>query len=502
MRQLPACVPIERAYLGCLIRNPKVIGEMVTIVSPSDLYRGDHRHLYTLLIKMAREREPIDSVTVPMAVAASPALYGGLSYVLSVIDAPPSIEAVGSYARQIRRTSIARQLIATLTEVVERAYTDTDPDALVSTAAEDLARLGRTPGGTIGQLDEMIDEVLIEKAEAIERGEIPQIATGVKDLDTWLGGGLAAGTLTIIAARPGMGKTALGLNIATNIARRDVPAAVFSLEMEREMLVDRVLANVGNVAMQFIQRPDLLNEHDWNRMHEGRNRMRGVPFLLHAQAALTTAQIRSTALRWHLQRGRLGVILVDYLGLIPTDRGQRIEHIGEHCKALRALGKELRCPVVVLHQLNRGVESRTDKRPMLSDLRDSGEIEQDADNVILLYRDSYYNDLGDIRGAEAIIAKQRQGRPGTCLLRWDGPRQRFSSPDRRKRGAHRDRLDESAEGDRPRHKGGAEADRRQVVKLPLDGGAGGTPNSGGGNDHDRGSVSGSEGGTLASGGRH
>lgn len=433
-RVLPSCIETERAFLGALIKGPNAIPETAAVVSPRDLYKPEHQNLYRLLIEMVRQKDAIDSVTVGLRVQPDPSSYGSIGYVVGLTEHCPSVYALPTYMRDIMRASRQRQLIRVLQGAYENAYVDDDPVALARQVVGDLGTIDGDESVISPLLGDITEEWYEERRSEVDTGTSARVSTGIRILDAYLGGGLRPAGLNILAGRPSQGKSALGINIALNIARRGLPIAMFQLEMERLEVVDRIISDVADVDYKRVQRPMDLTEVEWHRIEQARGRLRSeVPFLLLSRPKLTPDDLRARCLRWRMQYGDLGLIVADHLAIMPVDRRYKVDDIGQHTKDMRNLGKEFNCPVLLLHQLSRKVEDRTDKRPMMSDLRDSGEIEQDADVVILMYRASYYDASAPADEAEAIIAKHRQGQVGTAYLTWNGSRQRFSDRNPRRK---------------------------------------------------------------------
>lgn len=474
MKALPQCLDVERAFLGILIAHEEKIPTALQEVRASDLSLGHHQHIYALISQMFGDRESIDSVTVALAVLKSPALYGGVGYVSAVLPlAFSSGEALPGYIAKIIEASMSRSIIITMQKSIDAAHADQRPDKNIDQVISDLSAIRRTSSSGPTHVGAMINASIERKRAQARTGKSPKLSSGIDELDRFLYGGFARKSVTVLAARPSMGKTALALNIATNVARRGEPVAFFELEMDDDDTTDRIVADVGDVSVHFLQDPRKMGIGHWRGLDDANMIMEKIPFRIQSRAGVTMAQIRGTCLEWAMQMGPLKLIVIDYLGLVRHTAGDLVEGLGGIMKDGLRLSKEMGCPVIFLHQLSRAVEKRDidKRRPVIGDLRDSGHIEQDADNILLLYRDAFYNKNADIRGAEVIIAKARGAVPGKAILRWNGEKQRFTSPMKRET-AHAERtdssgLDSEANRNGDSHQGVPEGDRGRQGELPM-----------------------------------
>ncbi|NQY04592.1 MAG: AAA family ATPase [Halieaceae bacterium] len=428
LRALPSAPEAERGLLGGLLRDHHRLPDMAAIVRPSDFYTPHHGALFGLMIDMMHRGEHIDAITLPMRVSHEPSVGLSPGYVVELSGACPSVEALPHYAEQVRATAQARAVIRVLTETADAAYQFDDAAMLIDGLLHELT--GIAPGGgpkvKAEAIADTVDEHLEQLRELAERGESPGVSTGIGALDRRMGGGFRRKTLTILAARPGMAKTALAMNIALNVAGRGEFVGVCQMEGSRELWMDRALARLGEVDLGLISDPQRLTIMDWDRLDHARAAIKRRHLQLVDGHGQTPASVRSLCLRWQMQHGPLSLLVVDYLGLFPDVGANRVQSLGHHCKAMLGIAKEFDCPVLLLHQLSRAVEQRPDKRPLLADLRDSGQIEEDADNVIMLYREHYYKrETADPNHAEVLIRKQRQGQLGPVPLRWVGKFQAF-----------------------------------------------------------------------------
>ena len=436
-RPFPHATEAERLLLGGLMRDPEELPSIAEVVKAEDFYRPEHAALFKLLVGMQGAGVPIDAtVTVPDRVMreGKAEQYGGLEYVVELPDRVPATANLRHYAEVVREKSLLRQLVETSDWVRESALLQPeDVSALLDEAASKITGVGLTMGRKSWQpISLTVDEQLLEIEELTKNeGTTTGHTTGFQDLDDMLAG-LHPTDLLILAARPGMGKTALALNISANVAlMAEKPVGIFSLEMGRGQLVTRMLCCEGMVDAGRV-RTGTLEQEDWARLLDASERLRKTHVHIDDTPGLSIGEVRTRARRLKAEVKDIGLIVIDYLQLMRGDdpRAPREQQISSISRGLKALAKDLNCPVIALSQLNRGVESRADKRPMVSDLRESGAIEQDADVIVFIYRDDYYNQPSDDPGvAELIIAKQRNGPTGTARLAWLGEYTRFDAVD-------------------------------------------------------------------------
>lgn len=424
--RLPKSVDAERSLLGGMLVQPARIPELEACVEPVDFFRLEHARLFAYLVDRYRRDEPMDQVSVLEAIGRSgeASAYGGISYVMDLPDYTPSTANLTHYAEVIAQHSALRAFLEHADEWRARAFDGADPAELfdaVTAQLQSFARPGRGAGEWIGDaLDRHID-----RAERIHADGIrPGIPTGYRDLDAKLGGGPVPGNLVVLAARPAMGKTALALNILLRTAKAGQCVGLFSMEMGTVELLDRMISAYTGIRLDIIRDPSSWTQLDWDQIMGARDEIARLPILIDTRVGLKVSQIRSEAMRWRVQH-QVSMIAVDYLGLIPTPLGQKVEATGANARDLKLLAKTLGIPVLLIHQLNRGVEGRADKTPMMSDLKDSGEIEQHADVVLFVYRPSYYNPAEARRLAWLIVAKNRQGQTGKVETEWYGEVQLF-----------------------------------------------------------------------------
>jgi replicative DNA helicase len=438
----PHSVEAEQSLLGGLLLDNSAFDRIADLVAAEDFYRDDHRRLYRHLARLIGEGKPADVVTVAESVEASEDKdrTGGPAYLGSLAQNTPSALNIRRYAELVRERSVQRRLAQVATEIAESALSPLGRDVgqLLDEAESRILEVGeRGQRGTQGF--EQIQPVLARVFERIDhlyhqenKSDVTGVPTGFIDLDERTAG-LQAGELVIVAGRPSMGKTALALNFAEHVAvKNGIPVAVFSMEMGATQLAMRLLGSIARVD-QHKMRTGRLNDEEWSRLSTAMGELHNAPIYIDETGALNSLELRTRARRMHRQSGKLGLVVVDYLQLMSAasqSQGEnRATEISEISRSLKALAKELECPVVALSQLNRALETRNDKRPMMSDLRESGAIEQDADLILFIYRDEvYFPEKVESRGiAEVIIGKQRNGPIGKVELTFLGEHTRFEN---------------------------------------------------------------------------
>lgn len=432
-RPFPQSMDAERALLGGLITDPEQVEEVGQVVKAEMFYRPDHGALYELLFAMRNEGTVIDVVTVSERVmrGGEEERFGGLAYVLSLPEATPSTANLKHYAEVIREKASLRSIIAAAQELTSKAYSEQESSDLVAQASSAFMSLGENEARrSWGQMSLILDEELtrIERLSSTPDA-VTGTTTGFIDLDDKLAG-LQPTDLLILAARPAMGKTAFALNLAQNACLIGGKAVgLFSLEMGRGQLVTRMLCCHAQVEAGKVRTGNLDSE-DWERLLEASEELRKGRIHIDDTPGVTMSDVRARARRLKAIEPELGLIVIDYLQLMQADdpKMPRQQQISEISRGLKILAKELNVPVLALSQLNRGVEQRAEKRPMVSDLRESGAIEQDADIIMFIYRDEvYFPETPDKGVAEIIIAKQRNGPTGTVKLVFQGRFARFDN---------------------------------------------------------------------------
>jgi len=438
----PHSIEAEQSLLGGLLLDNGAFDKIADIVTAEDFYRDDHRRLYRQISRLIEEGKPADVVTVSEAVEAGEDKdrTGGPAYLGSLAQNTPSALNIRRYAELVRERAVQRRLAHVATEIAESALSPSGKDIgqLLDEAESRILEVGeKGQRGTQGF--EEIQPVLARVFERIDhlyhqenKSDVTGLPTGFIDLDEKTAG-LQPGDLIIVAGRPSMGKTALALNFAENVAvRNGVPVAVFSMEMGATQLAMRLLGSIARVD-QHKMRTGRLNDEEWSRLSQAMGELHNAPIYIDETGALNPLELRTRARRMHRQSGKLGLIVVDYLQLMSgassSPSENRATEVSEISRSLKALAKELSCPVIALSQLNRGVEQRQEKKPVMSDLRESGAIEQDADVILFIYRDEvYYPEKPEAKGvAEVIIGKQRNGPIGKVELTFLGEHTRFEN---------------------------------------------------------------------------
>ncbi|MEI7916595.1 MAG: replicative DNA helicase [Methylophilaceae bacterium] len=437
----PNSVEAEQSVLGGLLLENESLDKIADILNQSDFYRHDHRLIYTHITKLIEQNRPADIVTVAESLENSAELssVGGIAYLGALAQNTPTAANIRRYAEIVRERSIMRKLVEVGSGIAESAYNPQGRDAqqLLDEAEAKIFQIAES-GNRGNQGFVNIQTLLPQVADRIDflyqrenQGSVTGIPTGFDDLDERTSG-FQPGDLIIVAGRPSMGKTAFSLNIAENVALDSKkPVAVFSMEMGATQLATRMIGSVGRLD-QHRMRNGNLEDEDWVRLTTALGKLNDAPIFIDEGAGLSSFDVRARARRLHRQTGGLGLIVVDYLQLMAGTSGRASENrateISEISRSLKSLAKELNVPVVALSQLNRSVEQRPDKRPVMSDLRESGAIEQDADLILFIYRDEVYNPDSEDKGmAEIIIAKQRNGPIGRIRLTFLGQHTRFEN---------------------------------------------------------------------------
>jgi replicative DNA helicase len=437
LRVPPHSVEAEQAVLGGLLLDNSTWDSIADRLGADDFYRRDHQLIFRAIAELSERSEPSDAVTLAEYLATNGLAEstGGLAYLAGLARDTPTAANIRAYADIVRERSLLRQLIRVSGEVAASAYGSEGRSAaeLVSDAERrvfEIAEAGRRTGSGFVPLHSILGDA-IDRLDLLQQnqGQITGVGTGFNDLDR-MTAGLQPGDLIIVAGRPSMGKTTLALNVAENAAiSAGTPVAVFSMEMSRDQLAMRMIASLGRVDQSHL-RTGNFGDDDWARINGAIAQMKSAPIYIDDSGALTPTEVRARARRLKREKGGLGLIVVDYLQLmqVPGTKENRATEISEISRSLKALAKELRVPVIALSQLNRSVEQRTDKKPVMSDLRESGAIEQDADLIVLIYREEVYEPDTPRKGiADIIIAKQRNGPTGEVHLTFLGKYTRFEN---------------------------------------------------------------------------
>ncbi len=418
----PANQEAEQSVLGGILLDGGAMDQIVDLLQPEDFYYDTHARIYQAMLELYKKREPVDLTTVTARLYDQGILeqVGGLVFLAELSEHVGTAANIEFYGKIVYDKAILRRLIQCAGVIAARCYQPVEDVAECLDQAEDSifqiasAKI-RSSLYPIGRLVE--DEIaLLESIYNKERGKITGVPCGFTDLDR-MTAGFQPSDLIILAARPSMGKTALALNIAYNAARQKYPVAVFSLEMSKEQLVRRLLSAIGRVDASNL-RQAFLTDKDWAGLQEAAGELLECPIYIDDTPAATVLEVRAKCRRLKA-KDNLGIVIIDYLQLMRGrhDANSREQEISEISRSLKAMAKELNVPVIALSQLNREVEKRTNKRPELSDLRESGAIEQDADVIVFIYRDEVYNPNSDQKGiAEILVKKQRNGQTGDLKL--------------------------------------------------------------------------------------
>jgi replicative DNA helicase len=439
----PHSVEAEQSVLGGLLLDNQAFDRIADLVSGADFYRDDHRRIWRHIARLVEAGKPADVVTVSESIEASEDKdkTGGAAYLAALAQNTPSALHIRRYAELVRERAVQRRLAQVATEIAENALSPSGKDVgqILDEAESRILEIGET-GSHRGSGLEEIKPVLARVLERIDYlyhrdnpSDVTGVPTGFNDLDSKTAG-LQPGDLIIVAGRPSMGKTAFALNIAEHVALHSLlPVAVFSMEMSGTQLATRLLGSIARVD-QHKMRTGRLNDQEWHDLSEAMGRLHDAPIFIDETAALNALELRTRARRlWRQFGGKLGLVVVDYMQLMsasnPKAGENRATELSEISRSMKALAKELNVPVIALSQLSRAVESRNDKRPMMSDLRESGAIEQDADVILFIYRDEvYFPEKPEAKGrAEVIIGKQRNGPIGKVELTFLGQHTRFAN---------------------------------------------------------------------------
>ncbi len=439
LRIPPHSIEAESSVLGGLLLDNGAWDRVADLLGDADFYRYEHRLVFDAISGLVNANRPADVITVfeHLRSLGKAEEVGGLSYLNSLAQYVPSAGNIRRYAEIVRERSILRKLVSASDEIATNAFNPQGrPVAtIVDEAEQKIFNIGEQ-GSRMKQGFQAMDTLVVELLDRVQEmadnpNDVTGVPTGFYDLDR-MTAGFQAGDLIVLAARPSMGKTALAINIAEHVALNEgLPVAVFSMEMGAAQLAVRIVGSIGRIDQGHL-RTGKLTDEEWPRLTEAIEKLRNISLHIDESAGLTSSELRANARRLARQCGQLGLIVVDYLQLMSGSASSdenRATELGEISRGLKMLAKELKCPVIALSQLNRSVESRPDKRPMMSDLRESGAIEQDADIIMFIYRDEYYTkDACKEPGiAEVIIAKQRNGPTGVVKLAFLKPITKFEN---------------------------------------------------------------------------
>jgi len=438
VRSLPSNVEAEQYILGAVLFNNECISDVMEQLKIQDFYLEQHKRIYEAMVNLSNRGEPIELPSLKDALETSFDSIGGAEYLTQLRLMVTTTATLRSNVEIVKNKSVLRKLIRASTEIIDMGYhAESDISVILNSAeskifdilqnrtSSDLTPIGEILADNVARLEKMLKDP--------NKNKITGVPTGFKELDNRTAG-LQPSDLILIAARPAMGKTSFAINIATNAAMRyNVPVAIFSLEMSKEQLTNRILSSEAYIESEKMRVADL-SPDEWPRLATAGNSLSKAPIYIDDTPGITVSEIRAKCRRLKL-KNQLGLIVIDYLQLMQgSGRDSRQQEVAENSRYLKILAKELNVPVITLSQLSREPEQRTDHRPLLSDLRESGSIEQDADIVMFLYRDEYYNEESEKRNiAECIISKFRSGSTGTFELGWRGEYTRFMDLDMTRR---------------------------------------------------------------------
>ncbi len=434
----PHDVEAEQAVLGSMLTDKDAVISAIEVLKEEDFYRTDNRAIYEAILNLYNRAEPVDIITVKAELESLGKFeqVGGLEYLASLPDKVPTTANATKYIKIVEEKSILRNLIKTANEIIELGYDPTEDVSDIMEGAE--KKIFNIMQNKDKKSYAVIKDVLVDSFTQLEelynrKQHITGVPSGFTELD-YKTAGFHSSDLVLIAARPAMGKTAFALNIATNVAvRANVPVAIFSLEMSKEQLVNRILCSEAMVDSNKV-RTGKLEEDDWTKLAGSIGPLSEAEIYIDDTPGISITEIRAKCRKLKLEKN-IGMVVIDYLQLVQGSNkrnGSREQEISEISRSLKILAKEIGVPVIALSQLSRAAEQRPDHRPMLSDLRESGAIEQDADIVMFLYRDDYYNKDSEKKDiAEVIIAKHRGGSTGTVELLWLGSYTKFVNLEKR-----------------------------------------------------------------------
>lgn len=435
MRSLPQSIEAEQSVIGSMIIDKNSIAKVMESLEEEDFYRDGHKAIYKAILEMFRNDMAVDLVTLLEYLKSTDMLEraGGVTYITELSASVPTTANLGAYIKIVSDKSTLRKLIKASTTIIEESYNKQDKvESVVDIAEKKIFNIAENrTSKDFEPLSDVLERGFLQIEKLFNnKGEITGVGSGFTDLDS-MTSGFQAGDMILIAARPSMGKTTFALNIAEHAALREHKSVViFSLEMSKEQLAYKLLCSEANVDMLKL-RTGALEDSDWENIARATGPLSKAKVYIDDTAGVTVMEMRSKCRRLKLEYG-IDLIVIDYLQLMSGGSGtdNRQQEVSEISRSIKALAKEMECPVIALSQLSRAPEQRADHRPMLSDLRESGSIEQDADLVMFLYRDEYYNkETEDKNIGECIIAKQRNGPVGTVKMAWLGQYSKFGNLD-------------------------------------------------------------------------
>ena len=429
----PHSLEAERSVLGGLMLDEQAYDQISGLITAADFYRGDHRVIFRCMEAMAEQNKPLDIITISESLSAVNELanVGGIAYLSELANSIPTTSNIRAYATIVVERATVRKLISVAHEIADSGFNPAGRDSatLIDLAESKVFQIGDSRPSSGGP--QPVRSVLTKAVERIDelfqtKGALTGLSTGFRDLDD-MTMGMQKGDLIIVAGRPSMGKTSFAMNVAESaVIAGGKPVIVFSMEMPAESLIMRMLSSLGRIDQSKIRSGNLSDE-DWPRLTSAVTLLNDKPLFIDDTAALSPNEIRSRTRRIAREHGPIGLIVVDYLQLMQVSGSSenRATEISEISRGLKGIAKEFECPLIALSQLNRGLEQRPDKRPIMSDLRESGAIEQDADVILAIYRDEVYHEDAEKGIAEAIILKQRNGPIGRKKLAFIGQYTKF-----------------------------------------------------------------------------
>lgn len=430
----PQNLEAEKAVLGSMLLSEDAVYTVQDNLSASDFYKPSHRILFTKMLELVAEGMGCDTLTVADALKDEGTFeqVGGAMELVHIQTVAPALSNIASYMKIVKNKATLRTLIDISNTSREAAFTSGDSDRVIANAEDAIYKLSSDAGNaSMVEAGSALGDMIENMSDSwLQPDGIVGIPCGFPDIDNMLSG-LRQSALVILGARPGMGKSALAANIAANIAiDQGLPVAYYNLEMETEEIMQRIFSYRARTSLNYRDGQFELSNDDWVRLNHAAREIEGAPLIVDSDATITVQGIASRSRKIQAHYGQLGLIVVDYLQLMTGQEKaeSRQQEVSELSRRLKILGMELNCPVLALSQLSRSLEGRQDKRPMLSDLRESGSLEQDADVVMFLYRDSEYNPESEEQGTvEVIVSKHRQGGKGAVKLGFIGPQTRFAT---------------------------------------------------------------------------
>ncbi|EQB89076.1 replicative DNA helicase [Clostridium punense] len=434
IRSMPQNLDAEQSVLGSMLIDKTAIAQAVEVLNAEDFYRDTHKVIFSAIRDLYQKDIPVDMITLLDYLKSTEKLEeaGGITYISQISASVPTTANIASYIKIVEDKSTLRKLIRTSTEIIEQSYNKQDNvDAVMDLAEKKIFGLSQTKNSSdFEPMNVVLERGFLEIERLFNnKGDTTGVPSGFKDLDDKTSG-FQSGDMVLIAARPSMGKTTFVLNLAQHAAlRAGKKIAIFSLEMSKEQLAYKLLCAEANVDMLKL-RTGNLEDKDWESIARASGPLAAAKIFIDDTAGISVMEMRSKCRRLKLEHG-IDMIIIDYLQLMSgSNPDNRQQEVSEISRSIKAIAKEMKCPVIALSQLSRAPEQRADHRPMLSDLRESGSIEQDADLVMFLYRDEYYNKETEEKNvAECIIAKQRNGPVGTVKLAWLGQFSKFGNLD-------------------------------------------------------------------------